>query len=228
MGDFQYIGYGVYNLAEASRLTKISRGRIRRWTRGYTYRDRKGTQHALPPVIGVTDDGGDQVLRFADLIEVRFLEAFRNRGVSWKTLRIAAQRAAEFLDHSHPFSTQKFRTDGRSILADLEGGSDHVLLDILSDQYAFEDVLTPFLYEGLEYTEYDEPSCWWPLGKDRTVLIDPVRGFGAPICAPSGVPTDVLYSTFEAEGDIAAVSWWYSVSEQEVEDAVEFEKRLAA
>ena len=181
MTDFQYIGYGVYSLAEAARLTGISRGRISRWTRGYTYRDRQGDPHYLPPVIGLPDATDDRVLRFVDLIEVRFLEAFRRRGVSWKTLRSAAYQAARLMKHSHPFSTHRFRTDGRAILGTLDVGPDRVFLDILSDQVKFESVLAPFLYEGLDYTVHDEPARWWPMGKDRTVVIDPKRSFGAPI-----------------------------------------------
>ena len=227
MSTYQYIGHGVYTVAEAARLTGLSQGRIRRWTRGYTYHDRRGTPHAMPPVIGLPNEEGDQTLRFVDLIEVRFLEAFRDRGVSWPVLRVAAQRAAQLLDHSHPFSTLRFKTDGRSIFASLEVEEDRVLMDLISSQYAFEAVLDPFL-EGIEFSPLDEPERWWPLGTDRTVVIDPGRSFGAPICAPSGVPTRVLFGLFEAEGDEAVVSWWYDVSSQEVRDAVEFEQRLAA
>ncbi len=35
---FKVIGRGVYSLAEAERLAKVPRKRIKRWTAGYAYR----------------------------------------------------------------------------------------------------------------------------------------------------------------------------------------------
>ena len=66
---FRYIGKGVYSITEASRLVKISRHKIRRWTRGYTYYTNKEA-HYSPPVIGedlgrVPDEVS--VLSFLDL-----------------------------------------------------------------------------------------------------------------------------------------------------------------
>ena len=43
-----------------------------------------------------------------------------------------------------------------------------------------------------------------------------------------GVPTEVLASAAKATGSVAEVSRWYEVPEKEIEDAVEFEQRLAA
>jgi uncharacterized protein (DUF433 family) len=229
--SFQYIGKGVYSLAEAERLIKIPRQRISRWTRGYTYQY-KGETHRTPPLIAgdmeqIADKG--PILSFLDLLEVRFLEAFLVYGVSRKAVRIAALNAQEFLGRHHPFSTRIFKTDGHSIFVEIAKGTDDKrLLDVVENQYVFDEIIAPYLYEGIDFNTFDDPQRWWPLGKKHVVVIDPKRGFGAPIVAHSGVPTNVLAGAFKVEGSVEFVAKWYEVSEREVRDAVLFEERLAA
>ena len=224
MAKFQLIGHGAYNVAEAARLTGVPRTNIRRWTQGYSYK-RDGEEHDLPPVLGYHDAIGKPILTFADLVEVRVLDRFRKRGVPWRTLRIAASKAAELTGHPRPFSLRRFKTDGRAVLDKVAEG---VLHDIVNDQQSFEQVLDRFLIDGLDFNESDEPERWWPLGKDKLVVIDPTRGFGTPICSSSGVPTVVVDKFYSAEQDVKKVMWWYDLAEGEVEDAVEFEASLAA
>ncbi|MGE0823554.1 MAG: DUF433 domain-containing protein [Candidatus Binatia bacterium] len=229
--SFQHIGKGVYSLAEAERLIKIPRQRISRWTRGYTYRYKGETRRTPPLIAGDTKQIADKgpILSFLDLLEVRFLDAFLVHGVSRKAVRIAALNAQELLGRHHPFSTRIFKTDGRSIFAEIVRGTDDKrLLNIVENQYEFDEIVAPYLYEGIEFNASNDPERWWPLGKRHIVVIDPKRGFGTPIVARSGVPTKVLAGAFKAEGSVAFVAKWYEVSEREVRDAVLFEERLAA
>jgi hypothetical protein len=171
---------------------------------------------------------GSPTIDFADLLEVRFLDAFRRHGVSMRALRIAAERAKELLGRHHPFSTRIFKTDGRTILAEIVLGlGDKVLLDLVKDQYAFERIVSPYLYTGVEFNELEEPMRWWPLGESRRVLLDPGRSFGAPISI-EGVPTEILAGSMGAERDTEVVACLYAVDVQSVTDAVEFETRIAA
>jgi uncharacterized protein (DUF433 family) len=226
---FRQIGYGVYTISEAERLTRVPRQSIRRWTKGYTYKY-KSEIRFTPPIIAIENSLEKEmpVLNFADLIEIMFLNCFRNGGVGWKTIHIASQKAREMLQRTRPFSTRLFKTDGRSILTGVGNDvHDKVLLDIVKDQYVFENIIAPYLH-GLEYNHFAEPERWWPLGTDRCVVIDPQRSFGAPIVAGGGIPTLILHKAVKAEQSINLVADWYDVRLQEVMDAFEFEEGLAA
>ena len=227
--DFKQIGHGVYTVAEAGRLTKVPCQRIRRWTKGYNYKYKGEIRHT-PPILamGHSQENNIPSLNFADLIEIMFLNAFRDWGVGWKTIHIASQKARKMLNRSRPFSTRLFKTDGRTILAEISKDvSDKVLLDIVKDQYVFENIISPYLH-GLEYNKFDEPERWWPLGRERGVVIDPQRAFGAPIVAEGGIPTTILFKAVKADQSVDLVADWYDVKQQEVVDAFEFEDRLAA
>jgi uncharacterized protein (DUF433 family) len=168
-------------------------------------------------------------LGFRDLIEVRFVDAFLRHGVSWKTIRLSAAKAADLLRASHPFSTQKFRTDGRRIFADFaESTGDRVFIDLARQQHAFRSVVGPALYAGLEWSKQDDAVRWWPVRGRKTVVIDPRRAFGRPIVHEGSVPTAVLAAAVRAEESIDRVADLYEVSANAVRAALMFEESLAA
>ncbi len=216
MEAMKLAGRGIYTVVEASRLTHVSARRIRYWVE-----DRPVWQRELP------DLGNSWALTFRDLIEVRFVDAFRRHGVSWRAIRLAASTAYEVLETSHPFSTRRFQTDGRTVFTRVvhESGASS-LLDLVERQYAFDEVLGRYLYAGLDFSGLDEPQRWWPLGKKRPVVIDPARQFGQPVSAPEGVPTAVLNASFKAEGSLAGVARVFEVSVKSVKAAIDFERSL--
>ncbi len=226
-----FLGRGLYTVPEAARLSRVSAGRIRRWMRGYTFRSSDGSSHASPPVVLAPgrQDAGGLTLTFRDLIEVRFIDAFRSHGVSWKVIRLSAERASELYRESHPFASQRFLTDGRSIFAEmLESNGEDSLLELVESQYAFKRVLEPYLYKGLEFSSADQVLRWWPLGEKRRVVIDPARAFGQPIDSSGFVPTAALAGAFHAEKSYRRVAEWFGVELRSVRDAVAFEQSLAA
>ena len=231
--DFKLIGRGVYTIAETARLAKVSVSQVQRWTKGHWYRYR-GERRFSPPIIGtgVEKGEGSPSLQFQDLMEIRFLRAFRQYGVSWRVIRLAAGRVQELLGRTHPFATRVFRTDGRTILAELvsdEFHNDERFLDLVSDQLEWEHFVRPHLLpEEIEFYENDEPGRWWPLKRDREVVVDPARSFGAPIVHREGVLTYLLAKAVGLEGDARLVAHWYDVSPRAVADAVEFETRFLA
>jgi uncharacterized protein (DUF433 family) len=225
--DFRLIGRGLYSLTEASRLSRVPIRRIKRWTDGYWF-ILHGKRQWSPPVIG-TEVGsieGTTVLDFADLMEVRFLNALRDQGIGWAAIRVAGKRASDMLGTSRPFSSQRFTTDGHNILllvADETG--DRHLLNLVRNQWECEPLIE-LCRKGLHYEGKDQPQWWSPMGEERRVAVHPSRSFGAPIALPGSVRTRILYGAYKAEGSVEAAAEWYRVEKDEVADAVAFEEGL--
>ena len=221
-----FIGTGIYSVPEAARLTGVSAARIRRWLRGYCF-ESSGTKHASPPVwvAQLPEIDGKLALGFLDLVEVRFVNAFLNHGVSWRVLRLAAKKARELVHSAHPFSTRRFKTDGFTIFAELQDTSGATaLVELTKSQHYFERIIAPYL-KGLEF-DGDEPARWWPMGIRRQVVIDPKRSFGQPIVARRGIPTAILAKAAKINGSVQEVARWYETDIKSVRDAVLFEKSL--
>ena len=223
------LGLGLYTIPEGARLTGVPGRSIRRWLLGYRYR-RDDATHAQPSVWRADAPTVDGVtgLSFLDLIEVRFVHAFRQHGVSWKVIRLAAERACEEFQRTHPFVSRRFKTDGRWIVLEtIEEAGERNLLDLVRNQFEFEKIVAPLLKGGLEFADDDEVVRWFPNWPKRQVVIDPGRCFGRPIVAAGGVPTEILAKAVEVEGSARTVAKWYEVPLSAVEAAVEFEGRLA-
>jgi DNA-binding transcriptional MerR regulator/uncharacterized protein (DUF433 family) len=223
------LGIGIYGISEAARITQIPPEQIRRWLWGYRYSS-SGRPRQAPPLWrpGVPQIGETHALSFRDLVEVQFVHRFRQKGLSLQSIRTTIDLAAKLLDETYPLSSVKFKTDGKRILAQvIEDPQERgVVFDLETGQYLFEFVLD-YLYDALEYSDFDELVRWWPLGKDRRVLVDPRKSFGRAIVT-EGVPTAILAGSFRAEGSVADVARWFEVSEDSVRDALELERDLQA
>ena len=148
--------------------------------------------------------------------------------MNWKTLRTAHEKAEQSLGF-YPFSRGNFVTDGRRLFQELapQVKSDGAFVDLISDQASFKRVVSPYIVD-LEFAGDGQASEWWPLGKNRSVVLNPKRSFGQPIVAREGVPTNILARAYRAEQSFPRVAHWYDVSERAVRDAVEYETTLTA
>lgn len=228
--NFNLIGIGLYTAREAQRLTGVPSRSIQRWLAGYHYRQGQASREMPPVWNGEIPQMDEQLaLGFRDLMEVRFVHAFRKHQIGWPTIRIAARRACELFEVDHPFSTRKFKTDGRRIFAEaVDEAGETRLLDLVRNQYAFHQVVSPSLYRGLEFSDLDEVLRWFPMWPRRDVVIDPHRSFGRPVIESTGVPTEILAKAYEAEDSVDRVARWFDVSPSAVRAAVKFESTIAA
>jgi hypothetical protein len=155
--------------------------------------------------------GGRRIFSFHELIELRFVSWCRENGVSMPVIRAAAQVAAELFQATHPLAL------GKNVLA----------VELPKFQLVFTSMIEPY-FKDLDFEDH-WANRWWPLGKDRRVVLDPARRFGEPIDGETGVPTNSLYQTYLAEDkDMSRVAWWYDVPVEAVAYAVDYEKLLAS
>jgi uncharacterized protein (DUF433 family) len=224
-----FFNTGIYTVADAARLTQVSAGRIRRWLRGYHFRVKRKQHHSEALWHGQWEPIGHSLaLGFLDLIEIKFVDAFRTEGVSWAVLRKVHALARERFGLTHPFCTNRFATDGREILLKVQDEEDSEgLIEFVSSQSVFRQIVHPFLRE-LEFGGGEVALLWRPTTSRRLVVLDPTRSFGRPIVSKHGVPTEMLARARAAGQSVKEVSKWFEVQEEEVEDAVEFESKLAA
>ncbi len=163
---------------------------------------------------------GSLALSFKDLMEVRFVAAFRKAGLSWPTLRAAHASACRMFNSNHPFSTDRFRTHGAQVFLDLSARHyEEGVIEIRTRQHYFEEIIRP-MFKDIEVAG-DQLLRWWPLGRDRNVLLDPERSFGVPIIK-EGFATLVIALAATANSQVE-ISRWYEILGASVRDAIAFE-----
>lgn len=224
----EFVGVGLYTINEAAKLLKSKPRTIRRWVEGYDYRRNGEKAHSAPlwrPDISLGEDGVE--LSFRDLIELRFISALTGLGLSIRTIRSCLDVARECIDSDRPFSSGRFRTDGKHIfLQGVNHLDDPVLIDLRRRQYVFNGVIER-TFKDLDLEE-DLVTRWRPYRGKESIVVDPKRSFGQPISSEFGVPTIVLAEAVQAEGSTARVAALYEVDRAVVADAVRYHAELAA
>ncbi len=223
------VGVGYYTAPEAAKLLRFTPIKVRRWMRGYTYRSDDGATHQMPPLWDPELPANDERLEisFRDLVDLRYVGAFLEAGVSLQCVRLCIERARSITGDYRPFSTLNFRTDGKAIFmaieSELEGDE---LLDLKKLQYVMKEVVEP----SFKDFEYDDRKVvrWRPSRSARSVVIDPKYSFGQPIIDGLAIPTRVLDDAVKAEGGEKQVALLYEVPVGLVRQAVRFEQELRA
>ena len=222
------LGVGLYSVADTARVLsfalkhRITRTSLSRWAHGRQVFSDEAVREYAPIVNAQLKVADSYLFTFADLIELMTVAALRNKGLSIKTIRHAYERASELFGE-HPFAKREYSVYGKGIFEKLKS-YDGTMEELSTGRLAFEQVVKPLL-ENVSYAA-DMATMFSPLGSDRTVVLDPSRGFGAPINKETGVPTYVLYGMVEEGESEESVADWYGVSIQGVRDAVEYESAL--
>jgi uncharacterized protein (DUF433 family) len=231
-------GIGLYPLPEAARLAQLDTRTARRWAEGYSFISH-GERRLSPGVmpLALPRIGKERDVTFSELLTLRLVRGFRAVGLSLPTIKRVAAKAAVDFGLPMPFVSRRFRTDGRKVFIELrQQHSDNdepavprrerELIEVLTGQQAFADVVEPSLFADVDWQD-DLASRWWPLGIERSVVIDPSVLFGAPRLNETSVPTAAVAAAVRAEGggDTAATAAaeWYGIPVPAVWDALKFE-----
>ena len=225
------LGTGIYSQADAACLLNVPQTTIRRWVGGYTYTG-TGPPRSLPPVIETELPRLEDrlALSFVELMELRVVHRLVQFRVSLQSVRRAAELATQIFGTRHPFASRRIYTDGRKIFAALSSELQPDLVELTPrrrEQIISGRILEPFLEE----LDFDTATFlayrWWPLGKNKPVVLDPRISFGAPTVAGTAVRTSSIARVAggSSRRDIARA---YQISVMKVSAALRFEEALAA
>jgi len=104
------------------------------------------------------------------------------------------------------------------------------VLQLGQDQYVFDAVVSPSLFEVVDF-ENGVPVRLWPAGREVMIVVDPARSFGQPVVDAAGVPVATLVSAYAAnDNNVERVARWFDVPVEAVEAALRFNagSKLAA
>lgn len=217
------LGHGIYNLPEAARLTGLRPQRVREWFHGRPRAaSRKPVFRSDYPSVD-----GDRAISFHDLIELFVAGQLRERGVALQSLRKVHERLQVDLDTRHPFCRREILTrHGQVFTLGLDEQGRSEMVEVLSRQRVFPDILLPFL-NRIDYNEATAMAERWCIA--NLVVIDPAICLGKPIVEGVGIATGILAATYAAnDRDADLVADWFRVHPKHVIAAVDFERSLAA
>lgn len=218
-----------YSIPEAASFVERPTSTVRRWTIGNVRKQRGGVSTVDEPLI-VADGAlyGAIPLSFLNLLELRFLAAYRSR-IPLQAIRRALDFAGSELNVARPLLTLDFKTHGQSLFLQWASDTDEPFLmnASLHGQLAWPAALDDFI-ASVDYDEREKSAYrWWPLGRKNPVIVDTLLNGGIPSTALSGVRTNAI-AVHRSEGlDVGEIAYDVGASEDEVLAALRFE-RIAA
>jgi uncharacterized protein (DUF433 family) len=211
------IGNGIYTIREIARILRLPYAKVHRWLNTYWEGE-----------LGKFFEGNyswkvenSQAVGFHTLIEFYILVQFAEAGVKTREVLKAHVELSKELQTPFPFAQrnvlEKIRTDGKKIFLTSNG--------ITCTLDGTKQLNLSFIRLFLKNLEFDSDlvaSRFWPLGKDKGILVDPRRKFGHPVVNKSNIYPETIYNLYKAGEPEKFIAFTYEISEEDVRHAIEY------
>ncbi len=161
-------------------------------------------------------------INYKDLISLRAIASMRAKGMKHHEIIVAEKVLQKFYNCEYPFATYQFWTAPPRDIFIKEGDS---LLSasrhLQSALDFFEEYLQP--HHNMTFDMFGISANWRP---QQNVLFDPQIQYGEPCIEGTRVPTQVIWSFYEAGDSIGNLSFLYGIQESRIEDAIVWENKI--
>lgn len=210
------IGKGIYTLKDVASILKMPYPTVFRWIRKYW----DGTLGKKFKQEYSWERDGSRAINFHTVVELYVMVQFAEKGLKTKDVLIAHQELAEIYHTPFPFAQKQvlneIQTDGKTVY----WKKNNVLVSMDGTRQINLDVIQLF-FKKLEF-DGEIVSRLWPMGKDHSVVIDPLRKFGHPIIVGRNIYPETIYGHYKAGDTIPFISHIYELTEKEIKDAIEY------
>jgi uncharacterized protein (DUF433 family) len=213
---------GLYTVGMVARVLAAKPEKVRSWVEGYRHSGADAILRKDVPRIG-----GKTVLTFLELIETAFVRHFRAIGYSPQTIRKVAAKLRERHGADHPFAMEKrFKADGREIFEEVvTDAGERRLVSLMNDNFVIVSAIEPSLFNQVFYVG-DIAREFTPLADHPRIVMNPTISFGRPALKGIGVPTERLFSAYQAEGGEQEAADEFGLAVDDILAAVRFETEL--
>jgi len=162
-------------------------------------------------------------VNFDTLIHLYVFFQLKSKGFSYKKIFDLYKTASEDQDTPFPFSEDlRIYTESKNFILSKDGN--YYTADE-KRQYYFNEIIEP-LSNKMEYSESGILK-FYPLGKNKTVVIDPKVQLGAPTIDGTRINAKTIFKLHEAGENHNVISNIYNISEKQINDAVEYYSKAA-
>lgn len=214
------LGGGIYTFSDVSNVMGVAYHKVHRWI----------TQHwdeVLSDGFYTWTDHNSKAVGFHTLIELVVFAQLGEAGVSTKDILKSHHLLSARFNTPFPFALDtvlhSLRTDGKRIFF-TEGEEDIYSLD---GKYQFNLAFIHAFVQNIEFGGDALAQKFWPMGKDKAVVVDPRHQLGQPVVSGTNIQPAALHALYKAGETPEFIAYLYNLSEHQVQDALEFCKRAA-
>lgn len=209
-------GQGFYTATDASVILDIPYSKVGYWFRKYV----KGEFEAHSNFRYYYDSEKVTAVNFHTLIEIYVFDFFRQNKIPTKNIILAHQELSKQLKTHYPFCRTEFLlSSGKDIL--YQAGN-----AIFEAKPGFQQAISEYVIPYSKKIEFKDciAAKYYPLGKDRSIVVNPNNQFGSPIIEGTNIKVTTLLSLFKGGENIKFISEMFELNERQVSDAIIFSK----
>jgi len=211
------LGLGIYTASEIAQILRVPYSKVYTWMNKYWDKG-LGKEYGLKYSWQVH---GTRAVSFHTFIEFYIMMLFSESGVKPKEVLQAHLELSKMYNTAFPFVLKEvlegIRSDGRSIYLETKEG-----IIELNGTKQFNLKIIKLFFINLDFDENNLASRFWPMGKEKSILIDPNRRFGHPLINGKNIFPDVISNHHKAGDPIKYIAHVYELSEKEVNHALEY------
>jgi uncharacterized protein (DUF433 family) len=203
-----FLGRGLYDLPEISRLVCAPVATVEGWTRPTSRRPR------------LLEAELDPLYSFYDLLTAKLIRELSQRGVPLGEIATGIDYLQQSTGSDRPFAHQEMATSGRNWF---NKRGDQTVDVGKGGQLAWGDAVSPTL-RSLSYGQGGMATVWRPMPR---IWINPDVQAGASCIDESRTTTRLIWDLVEAGNSPADIAWQLELDDEDVLAAETFERRLS-
>jgi uncharacterized protein (DUF433 family) len=217
------LGQGIYSIPDAAAILDMPVNKVRTWVKKYW--ELEFVKELEQDQAYTWGEQREKVFHFFTLIEIIAVDSFREIGVSFPKIKRAHEMLAELLNTPYPFAHAELMSDGKRIFYEM----DTSLLEMdTKQQFSFTKLVAPYC-KKIDFQEKTKlAERYWPLGKDRNIVVDPHHSFGQPVITGTNTTAEAVMNMLKAGESPELIASVFEVNRKDVEDVQAFMKRSAA
>lgn len=211
------LGRGIYTTSEISQILRLPYEKVHRWMKNYW--DRELSDAYKKQYSWKVDNS--RAFSFHAFVEFYVMMELSEAGVKPMQVMKAHTDLSAMYDSAFPFAQKevlgKIKTDGKTIYFDTDKGTVS-----LNGTKQFNLHFIKVFFKNLDFNGGSIANRFWPLGKDKSILIDPERKFGHPLINSNNIYPETIYNNYKAGDPIAYLAHVYELTEDQVKHAIEY------
>jgi len=209
------INNGIYTVPDVSKILRLPYQKVNYWVNKYWDKE-----------LGDAFEGryswtieNTRAVSFHTLIEFYVFYHLGEVGVKPKDVLKAHIELSRLFDTPFPFAKriilENIRTTGKKVFLESEKG-----IFSLDGIRQFNLDFIRMFFKKIDFDNDLVASRFWPLGKERSILIDPRRQFGHPVLGKTNIYPETIYNLYKAGEPIDFLAFTYDIDQSVVNDAI--------
>jgi len=215
------LGNGIYTMPDLALILGLSQPKVRRWMNEYwntEFLDKKGKKYS-------TGEGQSKVTDFKTLIEFFVFYQLREMNIGVKKIFDAHARISSQLKTQYPFASVEILANKKDIFYSL---SEEASVNANKTQQIGFKVLIESFCKKIEFSNDKIAERFYPLGKEKSVVVDPSHQFGQPTINGTNILAETIYSMYQSGEKQEIIGILYDLTSKQIDDAIAFHKQKAA